>query len=58
MIPMSTFVIEEERGTYTRTVHHHNDYCAADFRDVPLQTERQLAALTALRPLAVPRSHA
>ena len=55
---MSTFVIEEERGTYTRTVHHHNGYCAADFRDVPLQTERQLAALTTLRPLAVPRSHA
>ena len=48
---MSTFVIEEEHGTDTRTIHHHNGYCAADFRGVPMQTQRELAALTALRPV-------
>ena len=55
---MSTFVIEEEHGTYTRTIHHdQNGYCAADFRDVPMQTPRQLAALTALRPGSALRSY-
>jgi hypothetical protein len=54
MIPMSTFVIEEEHGTDTRTVRHHNGYCAADFRAVPMQTPHQLAALTALRPVPFP----
>jgi hypothetical protein len=56
MIPMSRFVIEEEHGTDTRPIHHHNGYCAADFRGVPLQTQRQLAALTALRPVSFARS--
>ena len=49
---MSSFVIEEERGTDTRTIRHHNGYCASDFRNVPMQTPRQLAALTALAALA------
>ena len=53
---MSSFVIEEEHGTDSRPIHHHNGYCAADFRDVPLQTQRQLAALTALRPVSLCRS--
>ena len=54
---MSTFVIEEEHGTDTRTVRHHNGYCAADFRAVPMQTPHQLAALTALRPVPFPGTH-
>ena len=53
---MSSFVIEEEHGTDSRTVHHHNGYCAADFRAVPMQTPRQLAALTALTVVSFPRS--
>ena len=53
---MSSFVIEEEHGSYTRTVHHHNGYCAADFREVPMQTVRQLAALTALSLVSFPHS--
>ena len=55
---MSSYVIEEEHGSYARTVHHQNGYCASDFRDVPMQTQRQLAALTALTALApLPRSY-
>ena len=42
-----SFTIEEERGTYTRIPTHHG-YFAADFRDVPEATPRQLAALTRL----------
>jgi len=49
---MSTFVIEEEHGTYTRTTHRHNGYCAA----APVPTQRQLAALTTLRPSAFARA--
>ena len=53
---MSTFVIEEEHGTYTRTTHRHNGYCAADFSGKPVPTQRQLAALTTLRPSSFARA--
>ena len=53
---MSSFVIEEEHGTDTRTIRRHNGYCAADFRAVPMQTPRQLAALTTLTVASFPHS--
>jgi hypothetical protein len=50
MTPMSGFMVEEEQGTFTRTARRHNGYYAGDFRNVPMATPRQLAALVALRP--------
>ena len=32
---MSSFVIEEERGTDTRTIRHHNGYCAVRLPERP-----------------------
>ena len=44
----ASLIIEEERGTYDRTVHAHNGYYAGDFTHEPMLTNTQLAALTAL----------
>ena len=46
---MTSYLIsEEETGTYSGPVHPHNGYYAGDFRDVPMATRAQLAAITAL----------
>ena len=47
---MSGFMVEEEQGTFTRTARRHDGYYAGDFREVPMATPRQLAALVSLRP--------
>jgi hypothetical protein len=46
---MATYLIsEDESGTWHGRVHPHNGYYAGDFKDVPMATPRQLAAITAL----------
>jgi hypothetical protein len=51
----ASIVIEEERGTYDRTLHPHNGYYAGDFRTVPVH-ESWLRVL-ALRPAITSTFH-
>ena len=47
------FVIEEESGTFSGTVHPHNGYYAGDFSRLPMGTARELSALADPRPPSV-----
>lgn len=47
-----SYVIEEERGTYTGTRHPHNGYYAGDFSGRPVRTPEQLAPIARMRPAA------
>ncbi len=38
------FVIEEESGTFSGTVHPHNGYYAGDFSRMPMRTAPELKA--------------
>ena len=49
------FTIEDDRGTYTGSVHRHNGYYAGDFTRSPVRTASELSALAKLRPPASAR---
>ncbi len=51
MSPLS-FMIEEETGTSTGTLHRHNGYYAGDFGGTPMATREQLDTITRMRPSA------
>jgi len=44
------FTIEEDSGTYTRSLRRHNGYYAGDFTRNPMCTASQLSALAKLQP--------
>ncbi len=48
------FMIEEESGTYTGSLHRHNGYCAGDFTRNPVRSASELTVLARLRPSTFP----
>ena len=48
------FTIEEDIGTFTRSLRRHNGYYAGDFTRNPMCTPSELSALANLRPPTFP----
>lgn len=49
-----SFIIEEQSGTFTGTLHRHNGYYAGDFTQTRGRTAPELAVLTRLVPRTAP----
>ena len=48
------FTIEEDSGTFTRSLRRHNGYYAGDFTGTPMCTPSELSALAKLRSPVFP----